>query len=309
MTMKTMITKNNYEAYVLDWIEGTLSEMDSQAFDAFLKKHPEIAAELDSFEIITLPKPEENVVYPHKKALLKEETKPTYVVFQRRQWLVAASIALLIGALFFTFSSDKQSALPQQVAETETNEQLPKNHIEPQKRTTEENVIEVASEEIKSQQSNSSKTEAKNPSTPLEATRGTIDPKPLRNQFAVAKTTQGKSKNQGIQQPSMNPKKQEVVRGPILITREEIAIDHLADRPLQQLLSKDITPEIMSDVDLSIALAQDMQRRKLLDPDIRDMALLQNSSLEKYMGKVTLANTTASFIPSYFKEILENREN
>lgn len=45
--MQEKINIENYEAFLLDYVEGRLSEADQQALFAFLKAHPEIDAELE----------------------------------------------------------------------------------------------------------------------------------------------------------------------------------------------------------------------------------------------------------------------
>jgi len=43
------INKLNYEAFAIDYLEGTLSADDRKAFDAFVREHPEVKAELDDY--------------------------------------------------------------------------------------------------------------------------------------------------------------------------------------------------------------------------------------------------------------------
>jgi|GEM_PF-1797040 len=48
------INRDNYEAYFLDFAEGTLSVADSRALEIFLDAHPELREELANFENISL---------------------------------------------------------------------------------------------------------------------------------------------------------------------------------------------------------------------------------------------------------------
>ena len=48
------IDRNNYEMYVMDYLEGTLSEEMEQAMRIFLSANPDIAAELEGISDITL---------------------------------------------------------------------------------------------------------------------------------------------------------------------------------------------------------------------------------------------------------------
>ena len=49
------INRNNYEAYFLDYIEGTLGFAEKAELEAFLVINPDLKIELDNFETISLP--------------------------------------------------------------------------------------------------------------------------------------------------------------------------------------------------------------------------------------------------------------
>ena len=67
-----MIDKNNYEAYVLDYLEGNLTPEQSEGLFAFLDKHPELDVDLDlDLEFSTLPI--EEFSFESKSSLLRTE--------------------------------------------------------------------------------------------------------------------------------------------------------------------------------------------------------------------------------------------
>jgi hypothetical protein len=49
-----LITRHNYEAYLLDYIEGNLSEQDTAGLMRFLDQNPELKQDLDDFDWVTL---------------------------------------------------------------------------------------------------------------------------------------------------------------------------------------------------------------------------------------------------------------
>src|SRR5581483_8667748 len=61
------IDKHNYEAYLLDYLEGRLSPAEVSEFLAFIKVHPELGIDGDSFEIITSTA--DNKIFPGKEWL------------------------------------------------------------------------------------------------------------------------------------------------------------------------------------------------------------------------------------------------
>ncbi len=66
------ITKNNYEAYLLDYLEGTISDQDSEALLLFFELHPELKGALDSDISLSLA-PEDHLPTDFKTQLLKHE--------------------------------------------------------------------------------------------------------------------------------------------------------------------------------------------------------------------------------------------
>lgn len=63
------ITRDNYESFFMDYLEGNLSEELIDPFLDFLKQNPDLKEELQGFEPITLPA--DTVVYPGKQGLYK----------------------------------------------------------------------------------------------------------------------------------------------------------------------------------------------------------------------------------------------
>ncbi len=69
--MKT-ITLHNYEEYIIDYIDGTLSAEDVADLLLFVEQHPSIKAELELLTDSVLPTKLEPIIYANKQALKKE---------------------------------------------------------------------------------------------------------------------------------------------------------------------------------------------------------------------------------------------
>jgi len=65
------ITKQNYEEFILDFIEGNLSQKDTLLFQQFLELNPDVETEIMDFENVILP--DENIVFQDKDLLKKTE--------------------------------------------------------------------------------------------------------------------------------------------------------------------------------------------------------------------------------------------
>ncbi len=64
-----LINKNNYEEFILDYMENNLLEETAQQFEVFLSQNPDIEEEIMNFENVVLPS--ENIIF-HDKHLLKK---------------------------------------------------------------------------------------------------------------------------------------------------------------------------------------------------------------------------------------------
>ena len=82
------INHDNYEAFALDYLEGTLPPADRAAMQAFLAQHPALQAELDGLRPLrVLPDP---AIRFAGKAALKRPVAPAW-----RRWWWAPALLLL----------------------------------------------------------------------------------------------------------------------------------------------------------------------------------------------------------------------
>jgi hypothetical protein len=67
------ITKENYEAYFLDYFEGNLSPSETDELFIFIGNNPDVKTEFDGFEIVSLS-PDKEIVFHQKDSLKKNGT-------------------------------------------------------------------------------------------------------------------------------------------------------------------------------------------------------------------------------------------
>ncbi|HEY0608478.1 MAG TPA: hypothetical protein VGD35_02455 [Chitinophaga sp.] len=81
----TVITTENYETFFLSYIDGELNTAEQTALDAFLKKHPHLQQELETWQATRLPASEglrfdnKEMLYRHA-ATLTPENYETYLL-------------------------------------------------------------------------------------------------------------------------------------------------------------------------------------------------------------------------------------
>lgn len=102
------ITLKNYEAHVLDYLDGELTAQEEAAFVQFLDNHPEVRSEIAGVnELVVMPDPEMN--YPDKSRLYRKGNNRVVFLWGVPRFVAAAIALLLIStAAFFIWKSGKQ---------------------------------------------------------------------------------------------------------------------------------------------------------------------------------------------------------
>lgn len=75
----SLITKNNYEAFLLDYVEGNLSPEHTAELMLFFENNPELKEDLEAFDMLTLDVPQTEL--KNKEALKIDENKVTALTF------------------------------------------------------------------------------------------------------------------------------------------------------------------------------------------------------------------------------------
>ena len=92
------IDRNNYEDFLIQKLEGQLSNEQNAELDLFLHNNSDIQSEWEAFELIRLI-PDESVVYEHKELLKKKESAGIIPFY--RTLMYATSIAASLLLVFF----------------------------------------------------------------------------------------------------------------------------------------------------------------------------------------------------------------
>jgi len=89
------INKLNYENFVIDYIEGNLSRDQKEAFDFFIKGHPEVYDEIKDFMSAPILKVDESITFENKEALLMKSSSFSFL------WILIPLLCIGTGFLFF----------------------------------------------------------------------------------------------------------------------------------------------------------------------------------------------------------------
>ncbi len=94
------LTRKNYQAYALDYLEGTLATKHRARFEQFLDKHPDLRQEVaelqEEFPVVPA---DLRIAYPDKSVLRRS------VLRVSRGWLFYGSLAAACVALALTFGT------------------------------------------------------------------------------------------------------------------------------------------------------------------------------------------------------------
>ncbi len=124
-------TKDNYELFALDYLEGKMSPQDQVLFDAFLNAHPAIKAEFEDFELVYLPHVKNE--YKKKNTLYRKETH-RITAFQIVK--IAASILFIFSIAFIGFRKINPDKVPRLVTTEQTKVDIPGEKKNDEKKDT-----------------------------------------------------------------------------------------------------------------------------------------------------------------------------
>ena len=108
-----MITNENYEGYLMRYIDGELNQQEIAEVEAYLDEHPELQDELDAVSDASLRVTAPSEAMPGKERMLHRFPLSAFR-FPLRGWSVAAAVALFIiaGAVMRSFSTSGTPASP-----------------------------------------------------------------------------------------------------------------------------------------------------------------------------------------------------
>ncbi len=307
--MMKEINISNYEAYILDWIEGNLDSETLGSFEQFLTDHPAIKAELAEFQIMELEAPK-LTEYAGKDALLKEVPSAKIVSISRTKWyLVAASFLVLITAGWLLIFNKQGASLMPEVSDVEPVE------VEQNQEKIEEKILhELAKEEpaiveekieIAQSKSEADHKRVNQVSYEKMVNKMVNDIEPQPEKLAVfahspvSKIEEVLLEKETTLDHKNNDHLNQIRNEYAAINAEEIKVEQIEEvfkLPGRQLtLPKRTNNNIPQ---LSPISMEDMNRRGI--------ALINDRSIEKYVGKLAFANTTVALVPSYLKQYLNN---
>jgi len=74
------IDRSNYEIWLIDWLDGNLSDLQVEQLQVFLNENPDLKEDLNELKIVTLKSPEKS--FPDKDRLKKSTADLTYAQFE-----------------------------------------------------------------------------------------------------------------------------------------------------------------------------------------------------------------------------------
>jgi len=291
------INKFNYEAFALDYLEGTLSPAMVEEMELFLKTHPAIESELSGMMEFVILEADKSIVYEQKESLLK----PERVVWLQKRWIrpfmAAASVALLLMTYFMGYQAgadkggetivlvaeDKNNKGEVFIATTETEQ--PERKIDKEKHTIEKvnpNISKQSLKYLKKQVANGVNQPIERPSIIEEKT--------------IATTTKTRNdptekipslNNNSLQAKQLKVAELEQIRTIALMTLTETNL-RMVKINSTTTNANDLTNILLADLPLDKEkLAQQLKRKR---------------SLKDFLGKFPVNNLKEALIPSYYRE-------
>lgn len=104
------INIDNYEAFLVDRMEGQLSPEDAAELELFLAENPALKEDAALYELTRL-EPDPAIIFANKEALKHEEGARIIPLFAAARWISAAAAVLVVFAGIRYFQSAEQPTL------------------------------------------------------------------------------------------------------------------------------------------------------------------------------------------------------
>lgn len=262
----------NYEEYVIDFIENSLTTELNDAMVSFLNLHPNIAEEVMSFRNIQMI-PDQSVIYPEVESLMK---KPRSTFFFLKRFLVAATVLALIGVGLYTISNTSNDIVTDEILVEDESTTI-KESI-PQVSTADAEPIETVKEE--SIHKSNAVTVAKEEKVRLTS-----------NALQITKQQEVKQVDTEETPQQTEPK-----------VIQQIDIENIGpQRP------KPIQPELLAAIEEIPTLIAPLEEKEtevelvftITDPAYNNRQMLRQSRIT---GTLAFANTTVALLPTFLNK-------
>jgi len=295
---KMIITKNNYELYAIDYLEGTLDVSTQKAMDQFLTQYPTIQTELEEMQDFVLIA-DETIVFENKAALKK--TKSIGVAWWK-VWSITAGLLLVITlGLLYTQMSTK--AYKEQIVKQGNGVEITNNSIE---KAPKKGVSKLTTPKITIEKNRVPEVETVTPTkTPVTVKTTTAKTEKENKTFNVTATVDSEQettaiktqKQQQIIQPTPTEKSKKVATKKTLQEPKKkiynMPMATLDSRMIEIQMSTESTniPTISQAVVVGLALNQDSQNTITRDKE---------KSIKTPFGKINLGEIKEALIPETY---------
>ena len=123
----SVVNRNNYEEYLIAYIDNELNDQEKIDFFKFAMAHPQVKEELAVYQQTKL-QPEKEIVFANKEVLYRREEKVKVISMQWWKIAVAAAVILGIGLTTVSILNKKETVVPGDVA-TKDNQPKKENTI------------------------------------------------------------------------------------------------------------------------------------------------------------------------------------
>ncbi|HXS38492.1 MAG TPA: hypothetical protein VN721_17445 [Flavipsychrobacter sp.] len=160
-----MVNKENYEEYLLLYVDGELNAEERQELEAFVKLHPELQDEVELYSLTRLT-PDTAHIFPDKELLLKKEPVKRAI---NPKYLWSYGIAAGVAAILFITFWNKQKPQENVVITTAKHETFVPAIKQPEQTQKQ---VTIA---VKNGKKHLFKTHVKQPAIPLPIAKTTVN--------------------------------------------------------------------------------------------------------------------------------------
>jgi len=285
--------KLNYEAFMIDYLEGSLSQSDKLAFDQFLAKHPKIKSELTDYLEAPLMMEDLSITYTNKEKLYQPKSKKPILWISALVLLLASVLTLVLTTYSADKSVDQKTIIPGKTIE----HSVPMASLENQPTTLQSQETKDTRVIIDEGQSKAIASEKalvkKSSTTPITAPDGSISRIVTNEQEEITLDTQAQS----FASASVP---QEKVPSERVITKAKknlqilASVDHLPQLKADVLASTEAEGLISETAVMTIVLYESKEKKNNWWASITPQAY-KNINLRESFGSIDLKTAAEGF--------------
>ena len=287
---ESVINLNNYEEYLISYIDNELSDSERIEFFKFANAHPQVKDELAIYQQTKL-QPEEEIVFENKQVLYRKEEKVKVITMQWWKIAIAAAVILAAGITTIKVINNDKPTIEPLVATATDKTNKNKNVEKANADTNKEKDTQVKEEQTAQDNNNIASANDQKKKEKINSVQRTneekiqkksIEPDVKKNDESIAVNTTDQKKDELNNDVTVNDKPLDAIKKSVEpVKTNDVAVN--TSLPKENINSKPVTPATDEPLDVK-EITQDNTNN---NPDYASYDEGKNKKLRGFFRKAS----------------------